>query len=110
MRSKLNFRLLIFASILFLIPIACSLLTTEISDLPAPTKASGEPSVIPITKISPGEPTAPPTEPLPPLPDFDQVLTFGGGGAGFFARILGIHRAQTLFLELQLMVSMPAFV
>ena len=77
-----------------MIPIACSLLTTEIPDLPASTKAPGEPSVIPDTKVSPGEPTVPPitevspdeptdppTEPLPPLPDFDQVLTFGGGGA-----------------------------
>ena len=49
MKSSLKLRLLIFAGLLFLIPIACSLLTTEIPDLPASTKAPGEPSVIPET-------------------------------------------------------------
>lgn len=102
MKSRLNLRLLIFVGLLFLIPIACSLPLIAAPDQPVSTKAPVDPSVVPITKTSPGEPTIhpsveispaeptdPPAEPLPSLPDFNQVLTFGGGGAGFICEDLG---------------------
>lgn len=93
--SYRHFFIIAYTIIIVIVPVACNLSVDQIfnpsygSNNPPATKP---PAMVTATQLA-NTPSAVPTEtrtpnptvtltPLPTLPDFDRVLTFGGGGAG----------------------------
>lgn len=92
MNAKYKFNRLLLASVILFFALSCNLPTSQSVVTPAQviTATTIQSLDLPIlsptltpTRLFTKMPTRTPTNtPLPPLPEFDDVLTFGGGGGG----------------------------